>query len=849
MIEQTTVPPALTQSDSDYVATPNERYAHAKSQAAGMLGGNADAESSPDTCEVSLMELVYPGGGGNLEEVQEKWIYVLRGRPAGDPEGAVPFACAAEVFAVASGQWFVLEEPNPHDPVAVRNPSLEYAGFCPLPQRDEGGRPWRYLFFLSPFQLGPESFARLLLEVSLDQVDLVTETLSDASGEWASARVAAHDPFRWASDAALKYYHPELDKWQAFVQDPEGQARLFIASAVKSWIEAVQSGSSDPLGIANEVNTGEPDKTIDGYKEGEAALREPAERAAAYVAHCVDSRDHWLVEQAAMEGGGQPLSDAFQHWAAVSSGMMLTEPGRRFLQTVCLYPDRLPGAYLFTEQSPQNSLSFAEYRYAWIAAVALFGEMVPAAIGAYNSWRWRNMSTEQKVLHWLHYMTDSVGVQFTVDVLTVKRDLSRGIPIADARKGAKATYRRLQSTVEDWPPKQVSEIADSLDAKNKHLADFLDNLNAPLGGLFEILNLCFAINGLAQANARERGIATVGVIGALGDSSSWLMGACGKLVQSGWRTRVAVAGGAAAMIGGICECVIQIRNMEQAIHRNDYGAAVGYGIAAAGGFVSAVGGVLAMGTAAATGSLATGPGAPIMAIGAVLVLGGVLIATMLTPNEYERFTRLCFLGTNHGSESVKFGWASEPIGKSTALVEAQVLTELISGFRIWGANGTRSNIPARLCIEPGHIPSGSRFEVHLVNQWSQAGVLHSLTYVDPELEECVAAPNKRSVVSPGWTRFKRNRHDRLAAIYLKAEHDEPDYKGVIQSRRAWVRLIVGEAGEDGKITGEHWTVPPRPGWTDCPIEDYWIKFDPEIVSSLERQNPLPAGLAQDRGPG
>lgn len=298
------------------------------------------------TLRVSIRELLYPGD--TSAPIVDKWIYVL-----------LDGAYFAEVYARTATAWEFTLSPSPT--AALTKKSGGYLLLDPGPE----GAPKNYDFFLSPIRLSAHAREFLLKRTA-------TTCIREAFAQSIDEIVEVPDPFHWAADAHTHYYIPRLDAWQSWTGDANRQAKLFIAGVLEALIAA-----DDAAGVKNELLPGEPKRTVDAYKQSELSYRKKAEEAMAYLAHLVDSHEHRAVEMAGMDAGGEVLAICYQQWGIVTGRICETEPGRMFASNVVANGNRLPGKYLFSTGMETPPLAFGEFRYAWLAALSAFENLLP----------------------------------------------------------------------------------------------------------------------------------------------------------------------------------------------------------------------------------------------------------------------------------------------------------------------------------------------------------------------------------------------------------------------------------------------------------------------------------------
>jgi hypothetical protein len=685
-----------------------------------------------------VFELVYPGSGDMLEDnflqsmIVDKWIYMahIPGR-----------RFLAEIHAVDASTWKYREKPTPED--QPRNPPLDKVAptgllfrfpYFHLSSVQVGDDLSAFGFFLSPVRLSRKGMEKLL-DSRYNMDDFFVRPRWAGSNE---AVTFVPDPFRWAADAHDQYYIPALSAWKTWVGDPERQAQNFIAGVLKGWID-----EGDHARVKGELAI-QPDDHMRGYAFNEENYyRAPAERAAAYVSSCADSIEHFAVEESCKENGGQDLSTAFQQWAVICEAITQTRPGQEFAAQLVSNKDRLPARYIFSEEPPSNELQFSAWRYAWLAAIAIFVELVPAAAAKIDptaAW-----DLVQKYLERLNLEKPLTG-----HYLEIYHNLSKNRPPwAGPRKirpKLVKKYLRLYMRAEAArPPSSIDEIKDSADKLHKNHAGHFHHVAYAITGVFEIVNMCLAVKSYLEANPEDKHERLFKVAIASSHMTEFVSTTMKELSEKAVGRRIwGALGGAAGSICGALEMMEHVQEFaDEGIGRNDYSASVGHAIAAAGGAASALGGgmmLLAALTDGAVfaevvgvGGLVAGPvGAVVAGIGAVLIVTGVILAEILKSNDYQLFSRACFLGVDHKTDTRYYPWTSVGIPNS-AVKEATAVTELISNFRVEVLGGgdphTRQadgDFMSWIEITPGYMDHSTYFEIEMEQKYG-AGY-HSDTF-------------------------------------------------------------------------------------------------------------------------
>ena len=673
--------------------TPQQRFEAARqngffdfSTAAAVAATRAHSDSEVyttiDTRVIfQIKELVYPGD--SAIEIKGKWIYAIH---------LDALTVLAEVFAENSNKWLFRYYPDFPADSSIPPPDKYCDGKLELPMIKASESPTNVGFYISPFRLTADAIKFLLEDgkrlkaVCVRPVREINERLF----------AAVPDPYQWATDAHEKYYIPLLDEWQNYIFDPQTQAKLFIAATLKAWINADDKGliydSKDPLDLKDDLKDGEPDCFINRYKYEEEQLRVKAEKAGAYLYHCVYAPEHRAAEEAALESKDSALTLTFQNWAVVCERATETAQGRMFAVNAFNDKTRLPNKYLFSEDAPESlpdtlKSYFPNTRYAWQAAIAMAGDLLPAVIKNITEKNVRSQIYEKMIDYLVRLGIEKAGME-----------IPKGMPKYLGDKAGKTLYQQLKQNkdiTEGLTHKRTIERVEKLYEKVLKVSDadiiknvgddslsvFTKRYNESLVGrnrlkiafVFETINVMLAITEFSTSNQKAgwNNDKFVSLLGASADFASVFAESSFKQIgleeitvkQLGGESakkfgfdkagKVALGravGGVAGIIGGICQMTDEQRQMVEGYGQYDYGVVAGHGIAAAGAAMTAVGGGLMLAEAIGGGTAVGGPfGAAIGAVGAGLIIGGNLLAVWLKDRPHEQFARFCFLGKQYGT--------------------------------------------------------------------------------------------------------------------------------------------------------------------------------------------------------
>jgi hypothetical protein len=684
---------------------------------------------------VVVKELVYPGGPDDIEEVLDKWVYVFRDNKLAAKAQPDPDKFGAwRVEDLAAGQSRVCREGIELDP-------------------GPPGNRYTYVFFLSPVPLTDRALSMLTSGRSL-----ATAAVSASCDRWKKT-VYVSDPFRWAADAHRLYYLPSLAAAQKLATDEKVHARLFIAGVLNSWV-----AKGDPQDIRDVLQKGQPEKFVEEHKKKLKQLWEAAEAAAAYLACCVDSVEHSAVEEACIDRGERDLSTAYEAIGAVTEGLIQTRAGRMLARHLALDAPRLPARYIFCEPELRPDITWwlKNARWTSLAAAKILADLLPAVFSSLRK-RPSKVLIQKEVLKYLK----NIGI---TDSKTVRRELRTQLP----PKGAKG--RDL--TPESPKPKTTVRAFNGLAAGDEAERAFATRQDQSLhskhnkwhgyyhravtgyvwtaGTFFELVNLALAVNEHVEAKAAGKEGRGVSILGASSDLSSHVLECVAELVRRQLPQRILKGvAGVAAVVGSVVDAIEFYEEAGKAEAGYDYGKAFGHKIQTLGAGLSAVTGGLLVAKAIIGVGVGLGPvGAVVAVLGAVLVLGGSVVAALLQLTPSQRFARLSFLGDTAAGKPIDLPWSVEQLpAPGNPTTESKVLVSLLANFTV----SARAWV---LFIEPGAVTEESA----MIRDGD--GVV---TQIKIGLEGAV--PSEASVLG------------------------EPD--------EVWVRHVLGQPKD------EDWTIPPN----------------------------------------
>ncbi|MHB1024431.1 MAG: hypothetical protein ACYC24_01845 [Desulfobacteria bacterium] len=656
---------------------------------------------------VRVRELCYPGD--RSKGVTGKWIYVIRGG-----------VHVAEIHAIAPDEWMHLENPSPDQPNEKRKLTVPTKGYIPL---DPGspGAPHTYRFFLTPVRLTPEAMKYILGHSGHQCGDLVGESF-----RMAEETVEIPDPHCWAEEAHSTYYMPALDEYITWKLDnPEREASLFIASVFDGWIKA-----GDEVGIGNELQEGQPGRFIDEYKDQEKPRRERAEKAMAYLAHWIDSAEHFAVELAGMQTGGEDLEKIYLHWATVSGNLLETVPGRVFASYIVGDENRFIRKFVFSEKPDPKQLEFEDQRQAWLAALATFENLIPAMCSQFG----KPSGPKAPALDVIRKYLENLNVKgLTGNKKKIYRNIVKGKPLQTGfLKGKqmqrfKREYKELVVDASAWeemnrPPTRMEKAGKKIEAIAEH-ADFQATIKITIASGIEVANFCIAYMQYREASPEEKSgwwgapSKLRPLVGSTADLAGHFHGLLEKKIARTIDTKVAsilgkkvlsrsvtAFGGAANVVSGICDMIDYEERAAGAAYQKDYGQEVGQTIAYVGSATVALGGAMVIASAFAKGAVVAGVAAEasapaaglgpagliVVAVGTVLAGGGAVLAVLLFHNPYEGFANMCIFGKERMKEEVvdvvSLGGDMEPITEERLKTQR----ELDTVYYPWASRGLGS---------------------------------------------------------------------------------------------------------------------------------------------------------------
>jgi len=708
---------------------------------------------------IEIRELKYPGQAGNAERVNNKWVYLfnLDSRTCElEGEGTVTQSGGQHHQA-----WrYTIERLTASSQRTSRQYNLVSTDLIELANINGEDSSTTWAAFLSPFRLSHDGMEFLLntIGTSAGRTD-AGSPLTKLHWLSASRGVAwVPDPFIWAEDAFWMFESPRLERQLRWHANADRQARLFVASTLKSLI----AGGVDR--IENNLNSGQPNTYLNAQRSEQRRLARASEHSAGYVSQCVDAPEHRAVELSAKENGGNELSACLQHWAVALSGKQLTQNGRQFLR-VTVRENRVPTEYLFADSPPSNSPSWGEARYAYIAARQIMAEILPAWLDwkratmvSANAEQWQRVT--QKVGEYVERLYQEGGRRsVSWRQRAIRREIRSGAAIGSSRPAGQTSrvereFRQMILASGQDVPADPGRVTSSVDTRWEGWTSRMGRLNRilmPIQALAEIYNLCAGISTWQSANANESTVdffgvlsvrsSAVGAVGAATDFGAWcadIAAMFGRITES---TAARIAG-PLAIVSGATEMLGHGQNAIQSGYgRNNIGAAAASGVAAFGGALGALGGAMALAAEFGLASAAFGHvGIIIGIIGGILVFLGALAAALLTRDPFEQFAEHCFLGDSAGESSgYDHHWSPILPLPRGVVDQVKVLMVLLGAFEIkkdatvnlpvsaWGGHNHRFDAKIKL----GYFPPGGVLDIEVEMQfgWVEQSPGHAHTFV------------------------------------------------------------------------------------------------------------------------
>ena len=318
------------------------------------VGKNQHMEKCPRCQRPKMVSGITP--------IRKKWVYVLHGSDG-------PLKPHTEIYLETPAQGDMYQD--------FRNGAFnprrkqQYPGYFPIDKID--GEVWQ--FFLSPVRLGPKAISMLsqsrrtdgdwadsVLE-AIDKEDTVIETGWDPTQQpWCTVvsrkfspgqvktpcePVALVDPFSWVGQASDLDYLSIAAARQALLDNPDEQARAFIAASLApakgEKQDEHQIEQTEPWDLKGQTVEVPPEYAssgniaqawVDRYKQALEYLEKETRFACSRVIFAVRfSQAHRVVELACQENTGDPGALAFGmiHWNHILREMLVCEPGKSFV--------------------------------------------------------------------------------------------------------------------------------------------------------------------------------------------------------------------------------------------------------------------------------------------------------------------------------------------------------------------------------------------------------------------------------------------------------------------------------------------------------------------------------------
>lgn len=687
---------------------------------------------------IRLAELQYPGNYTNVIPATGKWGYIFNKRSRTCiVEGQCQQPPASQSVVALTRQWryrFGTITPASMGTSAAM-PMLATDAIEIQTEPDD--QPSDLFTFISPVRLSRSALQHLIDRLG-DESLMAPERCVFAPVRWTSTYDGyswVSDPFAWTADAQSMFYCPATENWVEWTTDSDRSAKIFIARALKAWIDA---GITQ---ITNNLNAGQPNAWIREYERTHNRLRDTAFRAGSYLCNCINGADHRAVEQSMCDHGGDQFASVATHWSWVTMGLMSTDPGRRFLMSLCQSTDRFPTRFIFADNPPVSFTSWiADARYAYISVRQLAFNLVPALVeyemtGLVRQraeWvaKWQRIrqkvgaKLEAMYRGQMNWRTRAVRNELRAgsaaatasDVADADLPVRAGSSVVPGRRARVAReFEALVASVgeslpREYPAADLARLRSRHEALGAHAEKWTLRL-APITAAAEIFNMCVAIQGVRDAaeNEPEASIfgmrarmSTVGFIGASADAAAAIAeftnvmanravaGAAAAGTEASLVTlRTAAAskfiGGPLAMISGTTEMLAHGQAMVDAgWGRGNTAQAIASGTAAVGGALTAISGGLVLAGYFLGASSSLGPvGIVVGIIGAVLILVGAFLAHVFSRDPYEEFAQYSFLGPDGAAEAGwGFDWSPTALPARQLPSQVNVLMHILAAFQI-----------------------------------------------------------------------------------------------------------------------------------------------------------------------
>jgi len=643
-------------------------------------------------------------------------------------------------------------------------------------------------FFLSPVRLGPKALA-LLSEAPKRDPNYASGRDKAKPADWkvgVNAElqpwtttvkrrfqprqlktpyefVALVDAVSWVAQIAEFDYYPIAAAQQKLVQDPDEQAKSFIAATLAQAIGRQQVSQNPPKFVEDQwdieddtVETPEEFRPknvaqawVDRYQAALEFLAKETNYACSRMFFPVRfSLGHRVIEQACQENTTDPnfLAFGLMHWAHILKEMLICQAGEAF--TAWLANNREAA-----ERIPQKNVLGGEGLEPGSKLGAAIGHGLPVHVLAYLSpviIAGSDKPAEDLVKHLAkidvqattlglsdlqaarNLLLDFGGtlVDHYIKKLPEELDPSEfhkasGLHGWKERMQSFSSIREVEkilsllSAIADYSKKNTryqTEWDRYGHAKNKvetplKVVEFLTEkthklIKAGIDAETTDVDLLFE-KELAE-KIEKHGVRSLSAMELEIVSASRSLGAF-RLVGLGVRL---LAGPVGLVLGG-WELVIQLGESRHAMESGDPGAAVAHGIqAVAGVLIVAIAGAECV--ALVTGAGAVAWAGPVGLIAAFLMLVGAVVMARCARNDLELFARHCFLGEDWGeggSETTgkawmaTLGWAALKSHRKARLA----LLRMMTGFSTWIGPPTY----AGGYIFPAYVPSGAYFEVEV----------------------------------------------------------------------------------------------------------------------------------------
>lgn len=648
--------------------------------------------------------------------ISEKWIYIL------DRESKEVYAEIKPKKAKieSSGRmekpyrWHVRYLPSEFN--SDFNPDSEYNKASVVVDEsklDEG----QYVVFLSPVRASDRSINYIKSHINTFKTLSVSQQYEVSDDEIdQNVPVAVVMDYYAYTEFLSDLYKSSLHKYNGFLSNEKRNNELFIASVVKSWIaepgskeieewlrnppndraditdpEKIRQELTDPADVKQYLRKS-PEQVIGEYTSDERKAREKAEDRMKTLADSVDHPSHQAIDYSVQDGDTEALAVGLLHWGIISECMLCVAPGQVLAHKLMEEGNTLPVTHLFSESQDSNLQdAFTVYKGVHAAGVTIASQLLSAKARVLRQKAGEGRSMPERVRLYLRNLSLETELKGTQRHIYNRLESGDRITRGLRKKGRERqrTLRQYQKLVKKANQRiPLYELQARRQLKNSNRFTRMASTISLRGGaafvLMQVATLIIAVEDYRSAfpDAKDEKLLTT-----VGSGTYFYAAVTGLLNElnlgQGYHRWLARTGGIALFVGGVIAMLDTHGGMEEALKRNDVGAAVGLGVQQTGLFAVALSGFMtALTYTSRFGTRFGAVGLWAGVIGAGLYATGVLIVAYFSRNDYQTFARHCFLGKNHGEE-VKPDWSTVPFGGGNDLEnEVTALYELLYQYKV-----------------------------------------------------------------------------------------------------------------------------------------------------------------------